>query len=87
MRSEGKIVAIAQLCRWFGVPRSTFYYRPPPVRRRTPVVDPALVTTIRTIIEGEPAAGLRMITARVRRTSPVPINRKKVHRILKVNGW
>ena len=27
MRTEGKVVAIAQLCRWFGVPRSTFYYR------------------------------------------------------------
>ena len=52
-----------------------------------PVLDTALVATIRTIIEAEPAAGLRMITARVRRASPVPINRKKVHRILKVNGW
>ena len=51
------------------------------------VLDTALVATIRTIIEAEPAAGLRMITARVRRASPVPINRKKVHRILKVNGW
>ena len=28
MRAEGKAVSIAQLCRWFGVPRSTFYYRP-----------------------------------------------------------
>ena len=27
MRAEGKAVSIAQLCRWFGVPRSTFYYR------------------------------------------------------------
>src|SRR4029450_3253728 len=51
------------------------------------MLDSALVATIRTIIEAEPAAGLRMITARVRRASPVPINRKKVHRILKVNGW
>src|SRR5262249_42011443 len=27
LRAEGKVVSIAQLCRWFGVPRSTFYYR------------------------------------------------------------
>ena len=27
MRAEGKVVAIAQLCHWFGLPRSTFYYR------------------------------------------------------------
>lgn len=87
MRSEGKAVSIAQLCRWFGVPRSTFYYRPSAPTPRGPRLDAALVATIRTIIEVAPAAGLRMITARVRRASPVPINRKKVHRILKVNGW
>ena len=87
MRAEGKAVSIAQLCRWFGVPRSTFYYRPTTGAVQAPVLDTALVATIRTIIEAEPAAGLRMITARVRRASPVPINRKKVHRILKVNGW
>jgi putative transposase len=87
MRAEGKAVAIAQLCRWFGVPRSTVYYRPMTTGPQPVVLDSALVATIRTIIEAEPAAGLRMITARVRRSSPVPINRKKVHRILKVNGW
>ena len=27
MCAEGKAVAIAQVCRWFGVPRSTFYGR------------------------------------------------------------
>jgi hypothetical protein len=26
MRAEGQVVAIAQLGRWFSVPRSTFYY-------------------------------------------------------------
>ena len=87
MRAEGKAVSIAQLCRWFGVPRSTFYYRSPVTAAHAPVLDRALVATIRAIIEAEPAAGLRMITARIRRASPVPINRKKIHRILKVNGW
>ena len=66
MRAEGKAVSIAQLCRWFGVPRSTFYYRPTVAGPRTPVLDAALVASIRTMIEAEPAAGLRMITARVR---------------------
>jgi hypothetical protein len=87
MRAEGNEVSMARLCRWFGVPRSTFYYRPAPGAVRVPALDTALVATIRTIIEAEPAAGLRMITARIRRASPVPINRKKVHRILKINGW
>src|SRR5689334_22397860 len=88
MREEGQPVSIVQLCRWFGVARSTFYYRPP-VRTvpRVPVVDEALVGTIRTIIDAEPAAGLRMITARVRRDADKPVNRKKIHRILKLNQW
>ena len=44
MREEGQAVSIAQLCRWFGVARSTFYYRPPVTAvPRPPVVDAALV--------------------------------------------
>src|SRR5439155_26915728 len=54
---------------------------------RPPVVDAALVATIRKIIEQEPAAGLRMITARVRRAAVQPVNRKKIHRILKLHQW
>ncbi len=58
MREEGQTVSIAQLCRWFGVPRSTVYYRPP-VRPapRPPVVDPTVEAQIRTIIEAEPPPG------------------------------
>src|SRR5205823_14677547 len=88
MREEGTVVSIAQLCRWFGVARSTFYYRPPPAAApRVPVVDTALERTIRGIIDADPAAGLRMITARVRRDAATPVNRKKIHRILKLNQW
>lgn len=88
MREEGKTVSIAKLCRWFGVARSTFYYRPPPAAvARVPVVDATLEGTIRGIIEADPAAGLRMITARVRRASTTPVNRKKIHRIVKLNHW
>ena len=88
MREEGRAVSIAKLCRWFGVPRSTFYYRPPvSAVPRVPVIDEGLAAEIRTIIDAEPVAGLRMITARVRRKSVGPVNRKKIHRILKLNGW
>jgi putative transposase len=88
MREEGKAVSIAQLCRWFGVRRSTFYYRPPVGQApRSPVVDKPLEAQIRAIIEAEPAVGLRMIAARIRRTATTPVNRKKIHRILKLNQW
>jgi len=88
MREEGKIVSVAQLCRWFGVPRSTFYYRPPAdAVPKPPMVDRALETKIREIIDEEPAVGLRMITARIRRAAEEPVNKKKIHRIIKLNQW
>ena len=48
MRTEGKVVAIAQLCRWFGVPRSTFYYRGE--RRRAAELDRDLVKLVGRLI-------------------------------------
>jgi putative transposase len=33
MRAEGNEVSMARLCRWFGVPRSTVYYRSTPAGR------------------------------------------------------
>jgi len=87
MREEGRTVSIAKLCRWFGVPRSTFYYRPQTSTPRVPMMDEVVAAQIRSIIDAEPVVGLRMIVARVRRQSPGPVNRKKIHRILKLNGW
>ncbi len=85
MRAEGIEVSIAKLCRWFGVARSTFYYR----RERTPsppVIDAEVCEQIRAVIEENPTHGVRMITAIVRRKAKRPANRKKVHRIIKLNG-
>ena len=87
MRAEGQVVSITQLCRWFGVPRSTFYYRPALGTARPPVIDEAVAKQMRAIIDAEPVAGLRMIVPRVRRTAAQPVNRKKIHRIVKLNGW
>ncbi len=56
MRPEGKPVSMARLCRWFGVPRSTVYDCGTPVRRQGRAIDAALVKTVRTIIEANPAS-------------------------------
>ena len=76
MRAEGRTVSIAKLCRWFGVPRSTFYYRPPvPAAPRVPVIDEALASADPGHHRRRAASsGLRMITARVRRTAAAPVN-------------
>ena len=85
MRAEGKEVSIAKLCRWFDVPRSTFYYEP---RTRKPApIDAGLAVVIRKIIDENPAFGVRMITATARREVKGPVNRKKVRRIVRLNGW
>ena len=85
MRQEGKVVSIAQLCRWFTVPRSSFYYT---TRRRGPgILDAALTMLVREIIDANPTYGLRRITALLRRQVDRQINRKAVHRIVKHHGW
>ena len=85
MRAEGNAVSIARLCRWFGVARSSFYYRP--TAPAPPVIDAGLALRIRRIIETNPAYGVRMLTAVVRRELGARVNRKRVHRIVKLNGW
>ena len=87
MRAEGNEVSIARLCPWFGVPRSTFYHRGPPERRQSRAIDAAVVEAVRKIIDANPTYGLRRITALVRRELQAAVNRKKIHRILKTNGW
>jgi len=76
MRAEGKEVSIVKLCRWFDVPRSTFYYEPK-IRKPAPI-DTGMATVIRKIIDENPAFGVRMITATARREVKGPVNRKKV---------
>ena len=85
MRAEGKVVSIAQLCRWFGVPRSTFYYRGE--RPRSAALDLALVELVRRLIAENPDYGLRRLTVLVRRELRTAVNRKRIHRILQATGW
>lgn len=83
MQAAGFSVSIQKLCRWFEIPRSTFYYKPQPRKRRP--LDVNLVERIRAIIDRYPTYGLRRISALLRRD--IVVNRKKVHRVLKTNGW
>lgn len=71
-------MSIAQLCRWFWVPRATFYYRG---ERRAPHEHAR-----RCGGRGGPASdrpesdlGLRRFTAQVRRELQAAVNRNKVH--------
>jgi putative transposase len=83
--ASGKEVPITQLCDWLGLPRSSAYYQP---RERKPrPLDEAVVARIKRIHEDEPACGVRGTWSRLRYEHLVPVNRKKVHRIMKLKNW
>jgi putative transposase len=71
-------VSISQLCRWFGVPRRTVYYRP---RRSSPKVNSALAERIKALIEEEPSFGYRTVAGLL------GMNKNTVQRIFQLKGW
>lgn len=82
---EGHQVSISKLCKWFDIPRSTFYYQPQ--THRAKAIDNELLLKIREVIDRLPQYGLRRIMAIIKREWHELVNRKKVHRIIKVNNW
>jgi len=87
MKEEGKEVSIAEVCRWFGVARSSFYYEPKKSEPKPPTLDQAIVELIRQVIDENPGYGIRRITAVLRYQLKIAVNRKKVRRIIRINGW
>lgn len=93
MRTEGKSVAVAKVCRWLGVPRSTAYALPKQKTPRRPRVTPDalpdgfLAGLIYALIQIYPTFGVRMIWSQVRFTLGFKVNRKRVARIMRKEGW
>ena len=85
LKEENKEISIRKICKVLDVPRSTFYYKT--TVSSEPIRDMEVEAEIRKIIDEEPAVGLRMITAMVRKRLNRNINRKKIHRIIKLNNW
>lgn len=75
---DGYKVPVSRLCRWFGVPRRTFYYRP---RRSAPKVKPELAEPIKALIEEEPSFGYRTVAGLL------GMNKNTVQRIFQLMGW
>lgn len=75
---EGWTVSVSQLCRWFGVPRRTVYYRP---TKALPKVRPELAEPIKALIEQEPSFGYRTVAGLL------GMNKNTVQRIFQLKGW
>lgn len=83
--TSGKAPSVTKLCEWFDLPRSTAYYEPKDPK--PPAVDEPLASRIKALHEAEPFLGVRGTWSRLRFVEGIPVNRKKVHRIMKLKGW
>ena len=78
LKDDGFEVSISKLCRWFGVPRRTVYYRP---TKAQPKVRPELAEPIKQLIEEEPSFGYRTVAGLL------GMNKNTVQRIFQLKGW
>jgi hypothetical protein len=78
LREDGFIVSMVKLCRWFGVPRRSVYYRSTKAPAK---VTPALAEPIKALIEAEPSFGYRTVAGLLR------MNKNTVQRIFQLQGW
>lgn len=78
LRDDGFEVPIAKLCRWFGVPRRTFYYKP---RKNSPRLQERFVKPIKAMIEQHPSFGYRTVAWLL------GMNKNTVQRVFQLKGW
>ena len=83
--ASGKEVSVSKPCRWLSLSRSTAYYQPR--QRRARPIDEVLAGKIKKLHEAEPSCGVRGTWSRLRFRDGILVNRKKVHRIMKLKGW
>jgi putative transposase len=83
--ASGKSLPVSSIVRWIGLPRSTAYYQSR--QRRAKPVDESLAARIKQIHEKEPSCGVRGTWSRLRFGDGLHVNRKKVHRLMKLKGW
>lgn len=83
---EGLEIPMTSLCRILGVPRSTAYHQPRVTRLHRPV-DEAMAQDIHTLIQEHPTYGVRRVWAWLTHRMKRVVNRKKVHRIMRIKEW
>ena len=84
--NSGTKVPISKLCRLLGVARSTSYYQPRG-RHIEPQCDPVFVQAVSAIIQAHPTYGVRFVHADLTKRQGLTVNRKKIHRIMKLHHW
>jgi putative transposase len=79
LKDDGYTVSISQLCRWFGIPRRTVYYRP---TRKPPRIQERFAVPIKKMIEEQhPSFGYRTVA------HLLGFNKNTVQRIFQLMRW
>lgn len=78
LRDDGVEVPVTKLCRWFGVPRRTVYYR---ATKAPPRVQARFADPIKAMIEAEPSFGYRTVAGLL------GFNKNTVQRVFQLRGW
>ena len=78
LQADGITVSIAKLCRWFGVPRRTVYYK---AVKSAPTVNPKFAAPIKAMLEESPSFGYRTVA------HLLGFNKNTVQRVFQLMGW
>jgi putative transposase len=78
LMDEGIRVSISQVCRWFGAPRRSVYYRP---TKKPPTVQGHFALPIKQMIEEHPSFGYRTVAYLLK------FNKNTVQRIFQLMHW
>lgn len=78
LKADGFDVSISKLCRWFGVPRRTVYYRPV---KSEPKVQERFAEPIKAMIEENPSFGYRTVA------HLLGMNKNTVQRVFQLMRW
>lgn len=78
LKDDGYAVSISQLCRWFGIPRRTVYYK---ATKKPPVVQERFTRPIKQLIEEHPSFGYRTVAHLLK------FNKNTVQRIFQLMHW
>ena len=78
LAADGVRVSVRQLCRWFEVPRRTWYDRS---TKAPPKVRPEVAEPSKVLIEEEPLFGYRTVAGLL------GMNKNTVQRVFQLKGW
>jgi putative transposase len=84
---DGIRTSIRKICMVRGVTRSNVYYREKTKKTFQHAAPMARVEEIRGVIEEYPEYGTRRITAVLRKRHKKAMNRKRIHKMVKEQGW